>query len=137
MDLVLFARIQCAPAGEITRLLWADYDRDRKQIVVQDAKDPRMKKGNNLLVALTDEAVAIIDRQPRTDEQFFRTTRSQLVQPLHAPVMFWKSMIWCFTVCVMNVPVGFRTALADTPGGPWSLATSWSTLQRYIPIAGH
>lgn len=71
VDLVLFALFSARRQEEITRLLWADYDRDRKQIVVRDAKDPRKKKGNNLLVALTDEAIAIIDRQPRTNERIF------------------------------------------------------------------
>jgi len=48
-------------------LLHADVDRVKKLVLVRDRKDPRAKKGNDQWIPLLGDALAIIDRQPRTE----------------------------------------------------------------------
>lgn len=76
VEIILFALFSGRRQEEITKLLWADYDRARKTIVVRDAKDPRHKKGNHITVSLTEEACRIIDRQPPGERIFPYNHRS-------------------------------------------------------------
>ena len=60
--------------GETCRLLWKDYEpahKDGPRILVRDMKHPGEKKGNDVWVRLTPEAVAIIDAMPRVDARIF------------------------------------------------------------------
>lgn len=60
--------------GETCRLLWKDYEPDYKdgaRILVRDMKHPGEKKGNDVWVHLTAEAVAIIDAMPRAEARIF------------------------------------------------------------------
>lgn len=51
--------------GEIFRITWADLDEKRSLVLVRDRKDPRKKQGNDELVPLVGDALAIIQRQPK------------------------------------------------------------------------
>ena len=57
--------------AETCRIEWADLDIPEKRILVRDMKDPKGSKGNNKWCALTDEAIAIIKAQPKTNKRIF------------------------------------------------------------------
>lgn len=65
-EIVLFAIFSARREGEICRLRQADRDGDR--ILVRDMKHPRQKV--DTWVFLTDEAQAILDRQPKGEFYF-------------------------------------------------------------------
>lgn len=70
-DVIWFSVHSAMRAGEVTRIQWADYDPQEKTIIIRDRKDPRKKQGNHQVVPLLDEAIEIIERQPRTSEFIF------------------------------------------------------------------
>lgn len=51
------------PPSELVGLRWADLNREDRTIMIRDRKDPRKKIGNNQIVPLLGECMAIIDRQ--------------------------------------------------------------------------
>ena len=55
--IILFAICTAMRAGEITRLRWADYDAQRRLILVRDRKHPTEKLGNDQLVPLVKDVV--------------------------------------------------------------------------------
>ncbi len=55
-------------AGELTRLRWSDVDFKRKTVTIRDVKHPRRKIGNDQVVPLLGEAMAILDRTPKLGE---------------------------------------------------------------------
>ena len=69
-DLVLFAVESSLRIGEICRIRWDDLEGGHT-ITIRDRKDPRNKQGNHGRVALTEEAQAIIARQPRLTDRIF------------------------------------------------------------------
>jgi integrase len=52
------------PPSELTGLRWSDLNRKDRTIMIRDRKDPRKKIGNNQIVPLLGECMAIIERQP-------------------------------------------------------------------------
>lgn len=70
-ELMPFAIASTRREEEICRLRWEDIDREAMTIVVRNMKDPERTKGNDVAVKLTAEALAIIERQPRTDPRIF------------------------------------------------------------------
>lgn len=70
-DLFLFALLSARRVSEITSIKWADYEPDQKRVKVRGMKSPTKKGGIDLWCNLTDEAIAIINKQPRTDERIF------------------------------------------------------------------
>lgn len=70
-DIILFALFSARRQEEITRIKWADLDERNKMVIVPDMKHPSHKTGNHRRVYLTNEAWAIIQRQPKTDECIF------------------------------------------------------------------
>lgn len=66
-DAARFAVATAMRRGEIVALQHADVDRVKKLVLVRDRKDPRAKKGNDQWIPLLGDALAIIDRQPRTE----------------------------------------------------------------------
>lgn len=70
-DIVLFALFSTRRQEEISRIAWADLDREHSRLLVRDMKHPGDKIGNDQWVDLPPEALAVIDRQPRTSERIF------------------------------------------------------------------
>jgi integrase len=70
-DLISFSIHTAMRRGEIMGLLWADYNPQDKTITIRDRKDPKQKLGNHQEVPLLDEAIAIIERQPRVSTRIF------------------------------------------------------------------
>lgn len=64
-DIIRFALLTARRQEEITRLKWADLDRDKGIAWLDDVKHPRKKIGNRRAFRLLSEAWEIIDRQPK------------------------------------------------------------------------
>ena len=64
-DIIRFALVTARRQEEITRLKWADLDRDKGIAWLDDVKHPRKKVGNRRAFRLLSEAWEIIDRQPK------------------------------------------------------------------------
>jgi len=63
--IIVFAMFSTRRLDEICRIKWDDLDRENKEIIVRDMKDPRNKKGNDVVVSIPDEAFAVIDSMSR------------------------------------------------------------------------
>nr|WP_269154427.1 site-specific integrase [Shewanella schlegeliana] len=61
----------CMRLGEITRILWDDFDEDAGIVTIRDRKNPRNSKGNHCVIPLFQDAINIIKRQPKTDRRIF------------------------------------------------------------------
>jgi integrase len=70
-EIIDFAVATAMRAGEITRLRWADLNRDDKTIIIKDRKHPTEKEGNDEEVPLLGVAYKIATRQPEGDELIF------------------------------------------------------------------
>jgi integrase len=70
-DIVLFALFSTRRQEEITRLAWADLDTEHGRVLVRDMKHPGEKIGNDQWLDLPPEAMAVIQRQPRTGDRIF------------------------------------------------------------------
>jgi integrase len=71
VDIIDFAIASSRRQSEITRLLWADVDKDRRTCIVRDAKHPRAKAGNHRTFPLLGAAWEIVQRQPKTAPEIF------------------------------------------------------------------
>ncbi len=84
LDILLFAQYSTRRQSEITRLRWDDNNPKYKTGLIRDLKDPRNKDGNHRRFQYTDEAWAIVQRQPRESEVIFpynsKTTGTYLRQ---------------------------------------------------------
>jgi integrase len=70
-DIIDFAIATCMRRGEIVRMRWQDVDADARMLTIRDRKDPRKKSGNDERIPLLGDALAIIQRQPRSDDRVF------------------------------------------------------------------
>jgi integrase len=70
-DLLDFAIASAMRVSEVTRITWADFDADKRTVIVRDRKDPQEKDGNDQAVPLIGDAFTIVDRQPRNDGRIF------------------------------------------------------------------
>ncbi|NGZ14987.1 site-specific integrase [Vibrio aestuarianus] len=71
VDIFHISILTCMRLGEITRVTWGDLNVGDSNLTIRDRKDPRRKTGNHCTIPLHPEALDIIQRQPRTDEQIF------------------------------------------------------------------
>lgn len=71
VDVVLFAMFSTRRLEEITRIRWADLDVDHARVLVRDMKHPGEKIGNDQWVDLPPEALAVVLRQPRAEDEIF------------------------------------------------------------------
>lgn len=78
--IIRFAIASCRRQGEITRLLWEDFEEDKRMLTVRDMKDPRHKKGNNHRFPLLGEAFDIVKAQPMVDERIFPYNSKSICQ---------------------------------------------------------
>lgn len=69
--IVTFAVFSTRRQEEITRITWADLDRESSRVLVRDMKHPGDKAGNHVLCDLVPEALAIIATMPRIAPQIF------------------------------------------------------------------
>ena len=135
-DIILFALFSARRQDEITRIRWADLDERRKMVIVADMKHPSQKTGNHRRVYLTDEAWAIIQRQPKTDERIFPYNSKSLsarftewckflgIKDLHFHDLRHECVSWLFE-CGWDIP-----RVSGVSGH-----TTWSSLQRYTHLS--
>lgn len=71
VDIFHISILTCMRLGEITRVTWNDLNVADSTLTIRDRKDPRRKSGNHCTIPLFPEALDIIQRQPRSDEQIF------------------------------------------------------------------
>ena len=70
-NIVLFALFSTRRQEEITRITWTDLDAKHARVMVRDMKHPGEKIGNDQWVDLPPEALAVIQRQPRSGARIF------------------------------------------------------------------
>lgn len=70
-DIIDFAVSTCMRRGEIARVLWADFDAERRLLTIRDRKHPRQKLGNHETIPVFQDAVALLNRLPRDDDRIF------------------------------------------------------------------
>jgi integrase len=73
--IIAFAIFSTRRQEEITRILWADYEKASgdhpARVLVRDMKNPGDKRGNHVWCHLPPEAAAIIESMPRVDNRIF------------------------------------------------------------------
>jgi integrase len=70
-DLIEFALYSTRRVSEICRVRWEDFDEVKKTLIVRDVKHPRKREGNDRNSRLTNEAIIVIQRQPKVNERIF------------------------------------------------------------------
>jgi integrase len=70
-DIFLTSILTCCRISEICKLQWRDLDVDRKTILVRDRKNPNGSMGNNCILPLLGDSLAILERQPKTSQYIF------------------------------------------------------------------
>ncbi|MBB5321201.1 tyrosine-type recombinase/integrase [Marinobacter oulmenensis] len=70
-EIILFALFSGRRQEEITRIRWDGLDEKNRTVMVTDMKHPTAKRGNHKRVHLTEEAWAIIQRQPERGDRIF------------------------------------------------------------------
>jgi integrase len=66
-----FALFSTRRQEEIIRITWSDLDEPHSRVIVRDMKNPGQKVGNDVIVDLPPEALAIIRTMPRIDARIF------------------------------------------------------------------
>lgn len=68
---IAFAIFSTRRQEEITRIRWADLDKEGKRVLVRDMKNPGAKIGNGVWCDLPEPALAIIEAMPKHARQIF------------------------------------------------------------------
>ncbi|MBK1885591.1 tyrosine-type recombinase/integrase [Marinobacter sp. DY40_1A1] len=135
-DIVLFALFSSRRQSEICRLEWASLDYRNRSVVVSDMKSPTGAEGNNRVVYLTEEAWAIIQRQPKIDKRIFPSNSKSIGTRFHAYCQFLgikdlrfhdlrhECISWLFEL-------GWEIPRVASVSGH----QSWAMLQRYTHIS--
>ena len=135
-DIILFALFSGRRQEEITRIRWDGLDERNRTVLVSDMKHPTAKRGNHKWVYLTDEAWAIIQRQPRRDDRIFPDNSKSIgtrfrewckflgIEDLRFHDLRHECISWLFEQG-WDIP-----RVASVSGH-----TTWSTLQRYTHLS--
>lgn len=135
-EIVPFALFSGRRVDEICRIRWDDLDARRKAVLVRLMKHPRGVR--DTWVFLTDEAWAIIQRQPRGDERIFpydsksvggafaRSCKFLEIEDLHFHDLRHECASWLFER-EWDIP-----KVAGVTGHK-----SWGSLQRYTHLREH
>lgn len=134
-DAVRFAVGTAMRRGEITGLLWADLDPEKKLVLVRDRKDPRQKSGNDQWVPLLGGMWDLVQSQPKVSERIF---------PIHESTMS-KYFTWaCRDLCIPDLHFhdlrhdgvsrlfeqGYRIEQVALVSGH----KTWANLKRYVQL---
>lgn len=138
-EMILFAVFSSRRAGEITRLMREDLDKKNKRILVRNMKHPTAKVGNNRWVYLTDEALAVLERQPENEDGRFFSFKDKSALARYQEVcdkvgvkgltfhdLRHECISWLFEQG-MDIP-----RVASISGHQ-----TWSSLQRYTHLSQH
>lgn len=136
VEIVLFALFSGRRQEEITRIRWDDIDERRQGVLVRDMKHPREKV--HTFTYFTDEAWALVQRQPRTSEfiypynsksissAFTRSCHVAGVDDLRFHDLRHECVSWLFEL-------GWDIPRVSNVSGH----KSWATLQRYTHLQHH
>ena len=134
-DTVAFAVASTRRQGEITRLMWSDLDEKDHTCLLRDAKSPTGSLGNHRVFALTREAMAIIQRQPRCTPLIFP------YNPQTIGCLFRRA---CTTLGITDLTFHdlrhegtsrlFEAGYQIQEVQQFTLHDQWSTLQRYTQL---
>lgn len=142
VDVVQFALLTTRRQEEITRLQWADLNREKSTAVIRDAKHPRQKMGNHRTFRVPADAWQIIDRQPRVSLE--DGTQDPRIFPFNP-----KSIGAAFTRAVQFLGINdlhfhdlrheatsrlFERGYSIQEVAQFSLHESWTTLKRYTHL---
>lgn len=131
--IIAFALFSTRRLEEITRITWADFDKDR--VMVRDMKNPGDKIGNNVWCDLPAEAVLIINSLPRKDDRIFpynadaigaaftRACKALGIDDLHFHDLRHEGVSRLFELS-LNIP-----QVASVSGH-----RSWTSLKRYTHL---
>lgn len=132
--IIAFAIYSTRREGEICRIHRQDFEPQHMRALVHDMKHPGQKKGNDVWVGLTEEAVAIMQAMPTTEEifpytavaisaAFTRACKVLGIKDLHFHDLRHEGVSRLFEMG-WDIP---RVSLV-------SAHRSWSSLQRYSHI---
>ena len=134
-DIMDFAVASARRQGEITRLRWEDLDKNKGVCLLRDAKSPTGSKGNHRPFALTKEALAIIDRQPKTSEYIFpynqKTASAYFTDACH---MLGIEDLHFHDLRHEAASRLFEAGYQIQEVQQFTLHESWATLQRYTQL---
>lgn len=134
-EIVAFALVTTRRQEEITRLRWGDLERDKGIAWLDDVKHPRRKEGNRRAFRMLPEALAIIERQPKTADEIFpynpktigalftRAVRMLGLQDLHFHDLRHEGTSRLF-----------ERGYAIHEVAQFTLHESWATLKRYANL---
>lgn len=133
-SIIAFAIYSTRREGEICRIHRNDFEPEHMRALVHDMKHPGQKKGNDVWVGLTEEAVAIMQAMPTTaivfpytavaiSAAFTRACKVLGIEDLHFHDLRHEGVSRLFEMG-WDIP---RVALV-------SAHRSWSSLQRYSHI---
>lgn len=142
VDIVKFALLTTRRQEEITRLQWADLNREKSTAMIRDAKHPHQKAGNHRISRVPVDAWHIIDRQPTASRG--DGTEDPRVFPFNP-----KSIGAAFTRAVQFLEIDdlhfhdlrheaisrlFERGYSIQEVAQFSLHESWTTLKRYTHL---
>jgi integrase len=143
-DIVAFALASARRQEEITRIRWADVDKEKGIAWLDDIKHPARKEGNRKSFRLLPEALAIIERQPRGPECVF-PYNSKTVGALftRAVAMLGLPDLRFHDLRHEATSRLFERGYAIHEVAQFTLHESWATLKRYtnlrpedVPVKG-
>jgi integrase len=136
LDLMWFAIYSTRRQAELTRIEWRHLNEKNRTLWVMDVKHPREKEGNNKQSKLSEAALRIIRRQPRTSEFIFP------YEPKTGIYSAWK--LACLKLGIKNlrwhdlrhegVSRLFEDGLPIQVVEQYSLHGNWKDLQRYTHL---
>lgn len=139
-DIMRFALASARRQEEITRLKWADLDRDKGIAWLDDVKHPTRKKGNRKSFRLLSDAWAVIERQPRIN----KADMEERIFPFES-----KSISAAFTRAAHFLGIAdlhfhdlrheatsrlFERGYSIQEVAQFTLHESWATLKRYTHL---
>lgn len=129
---IAFAIFSTRRQEGITRIKWANLDKEGKRVLVRDVTNPGEKMGNNVWCDLPDPALAIIEAMPKHASQIFlyskdaisaaftRATRSLGIEDLRFRDLRHEGVSRLFEI-------GYNVPHAAAVSGH----RSWTSLKRY------
>lgn len=134
-DIMLFAILSTRRQEEIVRIKWADVDRKKGIVWLDDVKHPTQKIGNRRAFRILPEAMAIIARQPRTAPEVFPFNHRTISAYFTAATrMIGIKNLRFHDLRHEATSRLFERGYAIHEVAQFTLHDSWSTLKRYANL---
>lgn len=134
-DIVRFALASTRRQDEIVRLKWADVDAVKGIAWLDDVKHPTQKIGNRRAFRILSEALAIIERQPKTaDEVFPFNSKTVGAYFTAATRMLGIADLHFHDLRHEATSRLFERGYAIHEVAQFTLHDSWATLKRYANL---